>query len=63
MKEVSGGLPLAYQKKPFVCPEDKSKCTCLTTCPTELSEDCPDKCNPEKCCQGCMAAEEENEGE
>lgn len=49
-------------KRRWVCPEDKSKCDCLTTCPTELAEDCPDRCNPEKCCQGCMASEEENEG-
>ena len=45
----------------FTCPADKSKCDCLTTCPPELSEDCADKSDPAKCCQGCMAAEEENE--
>jgi hypothetical protein len=47
----------------FTCPADKSKCDCLTTCPSELSVDCPDKCNPVKCCQGCMAEEEENDDE
>jgi hypothetical protein len=51
------------KKRVFVCPPDKSKCDCITVCPKELSEDCPDKGNPEKCCQGCMATEEENEDE
>jgi hypothetical protein len=42
----------------FVCPEDKSKCDCITICPKDLSDDCPDKSNSEKCCQGCLAGEE-----
>ena len=47
-----------FEKPKLKCPEDKSKCDCLTTCPPDLSEDCPDKENPERCCQGCMADEE-----
>jgi len=49
------------KSKKLICPDDKSRCDCLTSCPAELSEDRPDKGNAEKCCQGCMASEEENE--
>jgi hypothetical protein len=42
------------------CPEDKSKCGC-NTCDPELQEDCPDKGNPARCCQGCIDIEEEGD--
>ena len=58
-----GDLKLIDKKVVCICPQDKSKCDCLTICPIELSEDCPDKSNPAKCCQGCKASEEENEDE
>ena len=51
------------KEQAFSCRADESKCDCLTTCPIELSGDCPDKCNPKKCCQGCIAGEGESEGE
>jgi len=50
------------KKFKYTCPEDKSTCDCLTACPTELREDCPDKGNPDKCCQGCMAEEADLDG-
>ena len=50
------------KEQTLTCPTDKSNCNCLTTCPIELAEDCPDKSNPQKCCQGCIN-EEENESE
>ncbi len=45
------------------CPVDKSKCDCYTICPSELAEDCIEKGDPQKCCQGCMAGDEESENE
>ena len=44
------------------CPEDESKCGCLT-CDIELQEDCPDKGNPAECCQGCIDIGEEGDFE
>ncbi len=49
-------------KKPLACPEDKSSCDCITTCPEELRVDCAEKGDPNRCCQGCMATEAEDEG-
>jgi len=54
--------PLPKPKTPFTCPQDKSGCDCITTCPEELRVDCPDKLDPNRCCQGCMASEAEDEG-
>jgi hypothetical protein len=54
-------IKLTKTKVKHACPEDKTKCDCITVCPKDLSEDCPDKSNPDMCCQGCLAAEEENE--